>query len=466
MSLAMAMLLIVNAIFDGTETGIQKAFTRSFTGDIVIRPISDMPLSLFGDETPVTGELSEIPQIIPYLDCYKELKSIDKIENFTPQLTGVAQLEIVGKKQVAPLFGINGTSYIKLMSNITILKGQPFSDYEEGAMLSSKLVENLEKASGKKINIGDSIQFIVADASTLRIRAVPVTAIYSYSADNDLLNRIVLVDYSTVTDLMGLETTTEQVNIAEENTALLDVSVDDLFSNQNDIVLSDNNSTSLDSLQFNHDEKKDTTTVDTSIPSIEAHTLWNFIIISVKQGENSNKLIKQLNNTFHKKDWPLEAVSWRTAAGSTAIYLYWMRMILNIGVVIILITGFFVINNTLVINVMDRTKEIGMLQAIGAGKPFISKLFFLETYILTIISGFVGIILGRIGTLILNIAHISFTNEYIIQLFGSTVLAPQITISNIISIILLVLLLGFLGCISPIRVALQETPVSAMRGIE
>ena len=62
-SFAIALLFVSNAVFDGTDHGLERTFINSFTGNIVLRPKVDFPLSLFGDETPVTGKLSEIPTL-------------------------------------------------------------------------------------------------------------------------------------------------------------------------------------------------------------------------------------------------------------------------------------------------------------------------------------------------------------------------------------------------------------------
>ena len=67
---SIAALVMANAVFDGTRSGIEKTFSQNFTGDIVIRPKAQFPMSLFGDETPITGNLSELPQLVPYSDIY------------------------------------------------------------------------------------------------------------------------------------------------------------------------------------------------------------------------------------------------------------------------------------------------------------------------------------------------------------------------------------------------------------
>ena len=76
---SIAVMVMANAVFDGTGNGIEKTFSSSFTGDVVIRPKTDFPMSLFGDETPVTGELSELPRIIPYNNINDYVKSLEEI---------------------------------------------------------------------------------------------------------------------------------------------------------------------------------------------------------------------------------------------------------------------------------------------------------------------------------------------------------------------------------------------------
>ena len=56
---SISLLCLSNAVFDGTDSGLERTFINSFTGDIVIRPRSNLSLSLFGDDTPIMGEFSQ-----------------------------------------------------------------------------------------------------------------------------------------------------------------------------------------------------------------------------------------------------------------------------------------------------------------------------------------------------------------------------------------------------------------------
>ena len=59
-TLVFTLLFLVNNFFDETENGISQTYTDSFTGDFIIRPVSKSPISLLGDDTPLTGELIKI----------------------------------------------------------------------------------------------------------------------------------------------------------------------------------------------------------------------------------------------------------------------------------------------------------------------------------------------------------------------------------------------------------------------
>ena len=52
---SVSLLVLSNAVFDSTERGVEKVFRSGFTGDFMIRPVSDRPCSLLGDETPIVG---------------------------------------------------------------------------------------------------------------------------------------------------------------------------------------------------------------------------------------------------------------------------------------------------------------------------------------------------------------------------------------------------------------------------
>ena len=105
------------------------------------------------------------------------------------------------------------------------------------------------------------------------------------------------------------------------------------------------------------------------------------------------------------------------------------------------------------ISVLERTKEIGVLRAIGASKKNISSIFNAETFIVGLFSGIMGIVITLLLLIPIN-AVIHNINEDI------TAILPSIggTILVILSVIL-----TLIGGIIPSKQAAKKDPVLALR---
>ncbi|MBQ3825691.1 MAG: FtsX-like permease family protein, partial [Spirochaetaceae bacterium] len=294
----------------------------------------------------------------------------------------------------------------------------------------------------------DTVQFTVADGISFRIRAVPLTAVYEYAVENATLDKIVLIDAPTLRALLDMSDTVQNETIEEADFMLDDF--DSLFDSASDTQAVVTETISDDVFENEAQEAKSAS--------------WNFIICRLKDAKDTKKVMHKINRIFKEKDYPAEAVNWRKSAGNTAIYLYWMRLILNVGIIIVLFSGFIVINNTLVINVLDRIREIGTMRAIGANKRFVSAMCMTETFIIACVAGVLGIIAGAAMSAMINAAHISFSNLFLIQLFGGARLVTKITAQNILHSAAVALILGLLSWIYPVSAALKAIPVQAMQG--
>jgi len=107
------------------------------------------------------------------------------------------------------------------------------------------------------------------------------------------------------------------------------------------------------------------------------------------------------------------------------------------------------------ISVIERTKEIGILRAIGASKRNISSIFNAETFIIGLLSGCFGI--GITLTLI------PIINSIIHKLTDNTNISASISISASIVLIILSIILTLIGGLIPSRKAAKQDPVVALR---
>lgn len=107
------------------------------------------------------------------------------------------------------------------------------------------------------------------------------------------------------------------------------------------------------------------------------------------------------------------------------------------------------------ISVMERTKEIGILRALGASKRNISQVFNAETFIIGCCAGLLGI-----GISLLALIPI---NSIIEQLSGITGLTAQLPVASSLVLIAISIVITILGGLLPAKKAAKKDPVIALR---
>ena len=106
------------------------------------------------------------------------------------------------------------------------------------------------------------------------------------------------------------------------------------------------------------------------------------------------------------------------------------------------------------ISVLERTKEIGVLRAIGARKKDITRVFNAETFIIGVTSGLIGVIIARLLVIPTNIIIENLTE------------LPNVAKLNPIHAIVLVIIsvtLTIIGGPIPAKMASKKDPVIALR---
>ncbi|MBR6807699.1 MAG: ABC transporter ATP-binding protein/permease [Clostridia bacterium] len=107
------------------------------------------------------------------------------------------------------------------------------------------------------------------------------------------------------------------------------------------------------------------------------------------------------------------------------------------------------------ISVLERTKEIGILRAIGASKKDIARVFNAETITVGFVAGLIGIIV----TLLLLIP----INAIIHYLTGISTLTAVLPIGAAVILVLISMALTVIAGLFPSRVAAKKDPVVALR---
>lgn len=167
-----------------------------------------------------------------------------------------------------------------------------------------------------------------------------------------------------------------------------------------------------------------------------------------------------------QEDFPkLDVEDWRQLLPSVAILESSLDISMYIFMIIILLALAFGIVNTMLMAVLERTKELGMLMAIGMTKVRIFKMIMSETIILSLVGGIVGIFLGVVISAITAKTgiDISIVSEGIGALGYDSTVYPYLKTRDIIMVVILVFITGMLASIYPAIKALKLKPAEAIR---
>ncbi|HET6557659.1 MAG TPA: FtsX-like permease family protein [Prolixibacteraceae bacterium] len=176
-------------------------------------------------------------------------------------------------------------------------------------------------------------------------------------------------------------------------------------------------------------------------------------------------LLSENTQTLEGKYDKLLVQNWKQLAPELGYINEIGDMYIYIFVIIILLSLGFGIVNTMLMVVLERVKEIGMLMAVGMSKLRVFWMLMLETVLLTITGGFLGVMLGLIVSLATqkNGIDLSFYAKGLEDMGYSSLVFPVIEPRMIAVIAFLVLLTGIIASIYPARKALKYRPAEAIR---
>jgi len=158
-------------------------------------------------------------------------------------------------------------------------------------------------------------------------------------------------------------------------------------------------------------------------------------------------------------------MTWKELAPDAALMNDFMIIYYLVFVGIIMLALAFGIINTMLMAILERTKELGMLMAIGMNRKRIFSMIMLETIFLTIVGAIVGMLSGWVIIRILGRTGIQFTGwgEGFEAIGFAAKVFPIITLDFFMYTTIMVILTAIISSIGPARKALKLNPVETLR---
>lgn len=181
------------------------------------------------------------------------------------------------------------------------------------------------------------------------------------------------------------------------------------------------------------------------------------IIVRIDKGQDINLVQKRIENLLEKRrgneDFAVitpKQISEQIGAAFSIVSIVFGGL-----AAVSLIVGGVGIANTMIMNVMERKKEIGIMKATGAANDTIMKMFLVESGVIGVVGGIIGIVLGYLISVMINIAAETY--------LGPGILRTSVSIQAVVFALGFSFVVGILSGIFPAYRALKLNPVDALR---
>jgi ABC-type lipoprotein release transport system permease subunit len=198
-----------------------------------------------------------------------------------------------------------------------------------------------------------------------------------------------------------------------------------------------------------------------SVAGFQANDFHEINVILYDDSEDLSSFREELSSKFNNAS----IMTWKEIAPDAGMMADFMKVYYYIIMGVIFFALAFGIINTMLMSVLERIKELGMLMAIGMNKKRVFKMIMLETVFLTIVGSIAGMIIGGALIGIFGKTGMNFASvQEGFEAFGwSAMVYPNIEISFFFGVTLMVIIIAILSSIIPARKALRLNPVEAIR---
>jgi putative ABC transport system permease protein len=448
--LAIGMLVFIGTlflVFGGTVARSAEYYSResvidNFTGDYVVYAASSREKpSPFAFTTPLPN-IPNIDQVTAWLEAQPN------VEGYVPiaQNYSIVSVDRDGTKIELPLiyYAVDPARYRSLFDIVSIAEGSYFgldrvpAALESGILVSRAQNERFEKAYGVRVKAGERVTFLgVTPGGSVNALPTRILGIFEPRRFKSVFDYINFVDVSTYASLYNFTGVAAGSLPAAYDAALSAQSEDDIFASAGS-----NSFASID------------------LASLKTETLSGYSMIAVRLKDHA--ALETGRRALEAAGLGVLAEPWDRASGFYAPIARSLSLVIYAVVGIIFLIVAFIFMNTLIINIIERTHEIGTMRALGGEKGFIRGLFLVETLLVNGFFALMGIIVSVVLIAMFGKSGIPLPDIVSQFLIGGGNLPLLLIAEPFIQAVAVVAVVSVLATLYPVRVATRISPLQAL----
>ena len=432
-------------VFGQTFTLSARYYSRAsiinnFTGDFILySDRSREKPSPFTFTTPLPN-IQNIEKVTAFLESRRDVAVyVPLAQNYC-----VLSIDRDEKKTELPFifYAVEPSRYRAVFPNIKILEGSYF-DLEKGGSGSSGILvsqaqnSRYDKYYGMSLKVGDRITlFGLTEGGSVNAIKTSVAGIFEpiyYANVFDYVNFIDFKSYSNLYNFTGVAAGSLPGDLKE---ALASTNESDIFALG--------------------DKKLESINVETL--KSEALSGYTMIAVKLEPAANPPEFLESIAQT----GLPIKASAWNEASGGLAQVSSALQGFIYFAVALIFLIVTLILMNTLIINILERTSEIGTIRAIGGERGFVRALFLAETVLLNFAAGVLGVLISILLILAFQRSGVPLPKAVSNYLIGGGNLPLAVSAGPFLQAFIVVLAVSVIATIYPIRVATKITPLKAM----
>jgi len=429
-------------VFGETFTRSAKAASKNsiihnFTGDFIVYSArSKEKPSPFAFNTPLPN-IADADAVVRYLSDQPE------VEVAVPFAQNYSVISVEGKSGKIEMpfifYAIQPESYGKAFQNAKMLQGDFFAG-GEGILISDYQNAQYEKKYNVRLKAGDPVTVLgLSSGGGVNAYKTRVRGIFEPLYYKNVFNYINFIDIATYSQLYNF-TGVAKGSLPEgleKGLAAASQSEDSIFA-----LAGDSAATKIDTAK------------------LTSESLSGYTMIAVRLKDHAT--LERVMARVAAKGLEVKTARWDEASGFFASISSALQAFIYFATALIFLVVSFIFMNTLIINIIERTGEIGTMRALGGEKGFIRGIFLAETLMLNVAASLVGIVVSLALVAGFGRKGIPLPDTVSQFLIGGGNLPVSLGVAPFAIALVVVVVVSVIATLYPVRIATSITPLAAM----